>query len=729
MPTTRSGRSRTATLPSIAAVALACFGLAGCASPTKSPFQANLYRIDVDISPVEHTLTGKAILDMELAGEAILPPSGPVAFEIELHPDLEITHLGVAGASLRNFLALRSEHEDKQEAEPRTYRVVLHEPVETFTLRVHYHGELHQDVSAGEKMGQVHNFVMKAHIGEEGVYLAGGPWYPQPVVGDEILPRLAEFTLTTNVVPGFEFVAGAEHDAAIAEQTGRLAWRSPYALDGMVLVGGPHEVHKVRHGDIEISVHLKPEQARHAEGLLRAVEGYFDRYEPLLGPYPAREYAVVDNFFSSGFAFPTFTLLSSALIDMGRRAQVRHGMIDHEVTHCWWGNGIFVDPRYGNWCEAFASYTTNYYGYVLDENEEGARRYRRNSSHFLSRMKPERDKPLGTFGLDDGCPRGIGYQKGAMVLHMLARKIGQETFWSAMRRFTTEQMGRYASWNDIRRVFEKESGHDLSAFFRQWVDSAGAPTLTIRQAVYNPDDQTLTIEVSQGDNSFDLDVPIRVTYEGGALDLTVPVAQSVVEASFRVDVNPQSVIIDPDYHIFRKISLDDIVPTTAKTKYGTAFASVVPPGEVNEHYEAMRESFASEFEDDERIALVAGDGREGELAQRCTLILGEAARDPRVCGFLSAIEFPVTFGEDGFEFDGAGYNDPGDAVLCTARHPGVTGGGVTVCFANSEEAVPRARLIPHYSHSLVIFKSGRAMLRRDFEQPMEVMVEHVGGGS
>ena len=64
---------------------------------------------------------------------------------------------------------------------------------------------------------------------------------------------------------------------------------------------------------------LRPESAGHAPRLLDAVAGYLDLYQPLIGPYPFRQFTIVENFFSSGFAFPGFTLLSSQVIQMGER--------------------------------------------------------------------------------------------------------------------------------------------------------------------------------------------------------------------------------------------------------------------------------------------------------------------------------------------------------------------------------------------------------------------------
>jgi aminopeptidase N len=696
----------------------------GCAGPRRMPFQAHRYRIDVRLEPAEHRLVGRTVIDLARPEELIVPSeSGPVALEVELHPNLEVTDAKVSGATLLRHVSRPAPEEEDRPITPVIHEFVLEEPVDALTLFMEYEGRLVQDVAAGEKPGEIHNFVVQAHVGTEGIYLGGAHWYPSPVHDDGVAPRLAEFELTCNRIDGFELVASAESDPALAADTGRLGWRSPYPLDSVVLVGGPHEIHRTHHKGVEIRAHFKPDQADYAEGFLSAVKGYFDRYEPLVGPYPAKEYAVVDNFFSSGFAFPMFTLLFSDVIQMGRRAQTRHGMLDHEFLHSWWGNGVFVDPRDGNWCESITSYCTNYYGYVLDGKEDEARRKRRNYCHFLSSLKPEDDKPLGTFDQPDGCGRGIAYNKGAMVFHMLAQKIGEETLFAAMRRLTAEYTGRYASWEDIRRLCEEEAGQSLERFFYQWVREGGAPGLEVLSASFDSAEQTLTLTISQGESGFDLEVPVRVVHEDGMLDLTVPMSESVVEATFKVEVVPRTVIVDPDYHVFRKVGLGEIVPTTARTRYGSAFAAVIPEGDLPEQYAGVKEIFESSFEEDERITFVAGEVRRGELAERCLLILGDVVRDPYVDAYLRSINYPVTWSEKGFVFDGVEYMEPAHAILCTARHPGIEGGGITVIFANSEEAIPPARNIPFYDRSVVIFKDRMPILRKDLESPKEVPVE------
>jgi len=474
-------------------------GVAGCAGATPMAMRAERYSLEVRLDPPSHWLTGRAAIDMSRMDDASLPPDRPVSVEIRLHPDLKITALRAGGAELRSrkAVAVRIRTPSASAgswpvagvpgsdgaAVPQRYRVEFKRAVDAMTLFVDYEGPLFQDVAAGEKAGEIHNFAMRAHISAEGVYLAEGYWYPQPAHDDDDPflrgsgQALADFTLIAEPTPGMEWVAAGQRDAALSERTGQVAWRSPYPIEGMVLVGGPHEVHRDSRNGVDISVHLKPSQSPNAEGLIAAVKQNLDRYEPLIGKYPAGEFSIVDNFFSGGSAFPCFTLLSSAVIDMGERSRTAHGYIDHEMLHSWWGNGIHVDPRDGNWCEALASYGANYYGYILDGNEAEARRKRRNYSHFFSRIKSEQDKPLGTYGRPEGCNRQIAYDKGAAVFHMLAHKTGQDRFWAAMRRFTAEFVGGSASWEDIRRICEAESGLSLETFFRQWVRQEGAPQL------------------------------------------------------------------------------------------------------------------------------------------------------------------------------------------------------------------------------------------------------------
>jgi hypothetical protein len=752
-----SPSARTATL--LTCVAFLTLLASGCATPSRLPVRAERYTIDVHLDLATHQLTGQTAIDLIATHPAIT--SGPVSIELELHPDLRITNLRASGAELASSVATPVAagapspvpQADAPAAPMCRHAITLRRPVESLTLYIEYEGRLVQDVAAGEKPGEIHNFTMRAHIASDGLYLADGCWYPQPTP-DPAEPMLAEFILTAHAPPGVELIASGERDESRSASAEGFAWHSPYPLQHMSLVGGPLTVHRDKHRDHDIAVYLSAEHSADANLWLSAIKTNLDRYEPRIGPLPARDYAVVENFFSSGFAFPCFTLLSSAVIAMGERSATTHGYLDHEMLHSWWGNGVLVDPRDGNWCEALTSYCTNYYGHVLDGNEAEARRKRRNYSHFLSRLKPQDDKPLGTFGLPNGCNRTIAYDKGAMVFHMLAMKMGQDRFWSAMRKLITDRTGDFASWETIRAICEKEHGKPLDGFFSQWVRGGGAPKITLESATLggndptiravgasprtqppttSDSDATIALTVRQSAPAFEIDeLRLRArTYHSAPDSLantsggfSVPLTSESHSATINIPFNPDEIILDPDYHTLRKVAPEELVPTTAATRRGAAFAVVTAPGELPDEYAKLKKSFESSWEPGKRIQRTTGQIEEAALAERSTLILGDAVRDPYIEAFLTAIEFPVTWSEDEFEFDDEVYDDPDDAVLCTIRHPGVVGGGVTVVFANSTPAIPKANFVPMYEHSLVIFHDGKPVLRQDFENPQTIKVQH-----
>lgn len=704
-------------------IGLCLSGVTGCATVRTVPASPHRYRIEVALDPANHALTGRTTMDLSLAApEASTTTTDQrVSIAFRLHPGLKVHAVNVAGATYRGFRNLGPDPDADTKPTPNRYTVTLDHPRDAVTLFVAYDGTIHQDVTSGEKAGEIHNFDMTAHVGEDGIYLNGAYWHPQPV-NHETRGPLSDYTLLVTPVDGMKLRAGGVTDPSLSAQTGRLAWQSPFPLTDLVLVGGPHEVHQQTHGRIHVSLHLRPDQAPYRDGLMQAVRRNLDRYEPLIGRFPTNEYAIVDNFFSSGFAFPTFTLISSAVINMGERSQTTHGYIDHEMLHSWWGNGIMVDPNDGNWCEALTSYATNYYGYVLDGDLDEARRKRRNYAHFLSRMKPDRDRPLGTYGQEDGCSRGVAYSKGAAVFHMLATKIGQHHFWSAMREFTDGYVGRYASWEDIRHLCEKHGSTELESFFAQWVRSSGAPQLEITAARYHSGDQMLRLDVSQGDTTFDLDVPVRIVHANGTTDSTVRINRGAQTVELPMTTIPLTVELDPDYHVFRKVPPAVIVPTTASTRHGDKFTVVLPSDGSPEAYAAVRNVFESSFEERERTTIRAGEPNETALAKRCVLVLGDAVHDPYIAAFLSAVEFPVTWDADGFEVSGVRYDAPNDGILCTIAHPGLPGGGITVVYGNSEAGIPKPMNVPMYEHSLVIFDQGKPTVHLDFEEHQIVSV-------
>ena len=70
------------------------------------------------------------------------------------------------------------------------------------------------------------------------------------------------------------------------------------------------------------------------------------------------------------------------------------------------------------------------------------------------------------------------YDRGALALHTLRRKIGDEAFFSGTRDYVQAHRGdgaKNATLVDLRTAMEAASGADLQPFFREWYGQSELP--------------------------------------------------------------------------------------------------------------------------------------------------------------------------------------------------------------------------------------------------------------
>ena len=265
---------------------------------------------------------------------------------------------------------------------------------------------------------------------------------------------------------------------------------------------------------------------------------------------------------------PSFTLLGSGII---KRHYTQPYALGHEIVHSWIGNGVFNRVSQGNWVEGLTTYLSNYYYHELTGDEAQAREQRRLMLLGYSvYVRQGDDYPLGNFAQKrDEKDNAIGYQKSAMVFHLLRQEIGEAAFWRALKQISERYLGAVADWKDLERIFQEAAGRDLRWFFAQWVERAGAPELELSglrvQPVHGMSGQAGTIaavvQVAQRgvpyrvplDLEFVLDggrsQPVRIQMVGAQQDVIVPLTE-----------RPLAVRLDPDYHLFRRVARRDMAP-------------------------------------------------------------------------------------------------------------------------------------------------------------------------
>jgi len=227
------------------------------------------------------------------------------------------------------------------------------------------------------------------------------------------------------------------------------------------------------------------------------------------GPPPVRHLIVSPIPATFGQGFPGLIYLSTlSYLDPTQRppgarnpyAQVFFSEVldAHEVAHQWWGNLVTSEGYADDWImEALADYSA----LMFLEKKKGPHaletvldRYR---NHLLEKTDTgrtvESSGPI-TWGLrliSSHSPeswRAITYEKGAWIMHMLRRRLGDERFSSMLRDMCEKYRFRTISTEQFRELLQhfappKSPDADFRIFFDNWVYGTGIPTVKLTRSI------------------------------------------------------------------------------------------------------------------------------------------------------------------------------------------------------------------------------------------------------
>ena len=139
--------------------------------------------------------------------------------------------------------------------------------------------------------------------------LAGCGWYPQ-IPGEN-----ARFHVKVIAPKGIRAVTAGNlvgHDDTEGNTLSR--WEVVQPIEGLALSAGPYVIRSRSVGKTTISTYFFPESDALSDTYLNAASRHIEFYEKLHGPYPFPKFAVVENFFPTGYGFPSYTLLGSTVL-------------------------------------------------------------------------------------------------------------------------------------------------------------------------------------------------------------------------------------------------------------------------------------------------------------------------------------------------------------------------------------------------------------------------------
>lgn len=305
---------------------------------------------------------------------------------------------------------------------------------------------------------------------------------------------------------------------------------------------------------MSISYYALPKNIENAKRDFSDHPKYIKTFEELFGAYPfvKEKYSVAEFWWQSGaMENQTITGIGSNYIS-GRK--FFSDMLIHELAHHWWGNAVGPKTWKDIWLnEGFATYSEALYWEKQSDIRALQSTLRAKFGMF----------PKGTlYNPGDAVFGSLVYNKGAWVLHMLRKEVGDEKFFKILRAYFKKYEYSNASTNDFKTVCEDIAKKNLKIFFDQWVfKGEGIIELDGTWSVKKTGENFITtIKIKQLQKGYDiykfpLDIKLVSANEDETKTSTVRMDGREVILNLESKNKPIEIILDPNGWLLAKINI------------------------------------------------------------------------------------------------------------------------------------------------------------------------------
>ncbi len=532
-------------------------------------FDVSDYNIELSVLPEKQFIQGRARIALRVRGTSM------TSLTLRLAESLAVTSITSVEYGALLHLRIRNQN---------SILINLPRPApqdSDLTLVINYSGqistqELDVDTVQVSRDGQESNPSFMTPTEPHFLLSNRSFWYPQNPVSD-----YATATLRITVPDGYGCVASGQpvptgnvvslRDLLTATTGTSFLFRADQPLRYLAFIVSKFirvaertiAVDNARPGaDIDrvsIAVETNPRQQGRGRQIVGQMEDIMRFYSTLVGdaPYTTATVAVIESELPGGHSPGYFAVINDPLPnpniswrnDPAAFENFPEFFLAHELAHQWWGQAVGWKNYHEQWLsEGFSQYFAALYAQKVRGDRtfnEMLRQFRRWSLSESDQGPVHLGYRAGHIKSDLRVMRAIVYNKGAGVLHMLRRFVGDDVFFSALRRFYADRRFQKAGTDDLERVFEAESGLVLDRFFERWIYGTEVPRVTYRATI---GDREVKVRFEQSSELvFDIPVTVTIVYaDGRTKDTVVAITQAHVEQSIQTDGVVRQVQINRD---------------------------------------------------------------------------------------------------------------------------------------------------------------------------------------
>ncbi|MBR9763468.1 MAG: aminopeptidase N [Rhodobacteraceae bacterium] len=286
----------------------------------------------------------------------------------------------------------------------------------------------------------------------------------------------------------------------VASGAGFAEWHDPwpkpaylFALVAGELIAHPDRFTTKSGKDVELNIYVRPGDEDKCAFGMEALKKSMKWDEDVYG----REYdldifniVAVDDFNMGAMenkglnVFNSSCVLASPETSTDANFERIEAIIAHEYFHNWTGNRITCRDWFqlclkeGLTVFRDASFTADMRSEpvkrISDVIDLRARQFREDNGPLAHPVRPESFQEINNFYT------ATVYEKGAEVIGMLKRLVGDDAYAKALDLYFARHDGQACTIEDWLKVFEDATGRDLTQF-KRWYSQAGTPRLQVRE--------------------------------------------------------------------------------------------------------------------------------------------------------------------------------------------------------------------------------------------------------
>jgi aminopeptidase N len=338
---------------------------------------------------------------------------------------------------------------------------------------------------------------------------------------------------------------------------------SPHVAYLMTLVVGDFHVETDTWRGKPISYYVRPIHKDKVKNSFANTPAMLDFFSDKIGvEYPWDKYAQVCCYgFGGGMENTSATTLTEQTLHDDRAHMDRDSdsLVAHELAHQWWGDLVTCREWAHLWLnEGFATYFED----LWQEHHLGKDEFcYQMHQEMRSAIDGGRDKPIVWREYEDPDEQfdSRAYPKGAWVLHMIRRRLGDEVFWKVINKYAQTFAHQTVETSDLRKTIENVTGRSFERFFHDWTERPGSPVVSAKYE-WRQDEQAVSIRVRQTQEQaayfFPLTIELRTAASETPIVITREIDSKDRELVVPMTAQPTMLRIDPDQAVLMELKED-----------------------------------------------------------------------------------------------------------------------------------------------------------------------------